>query len=685
MSADETQTGQVIPTRVKVWLTAGIAVVVVGLVLLTAWRPAAPVAPKRSPGTKAPDENSLETARQTLAQEPDASACRTAVQQINSYLGQAAGQADRPPIPSDEQAQALRQTAGLEQPELDEIRASNYTPLDAKHIEYCLLLRDAAQSLEVRGGGEAAPHQDPLTRARAAFDWVVRQVRLQPSGPATPDLVLRRGSGTEADRALIFLSLLRQLGPQSGPPEMVGALLLCPGAKSGQRLWACGVTFTDGHGLYLFDPRLGMALPGPGGQGVATLADVCTKPDVLAQLDVPGAPRYDVTTAQARAAQVMLFCPLSSLAPRMRHLQDVLLPPAVEVRLAADVPAELDHLRAAVKPSGDKEKPPPIAVWHPGVGLWQRFLEPKEGGVAAAQPFPVAALPGFALPDDQNVIRLTPEQQFQFGLVPWLALPPFFQDNTRFPYNVGLGLRVRGAFARPFLKAVTEAGPREWMLRGHFRRAASDLVQEREHWQQQRQRLRSVDRAELVPRVLQWVDQATAAYAAELRARSPDEKAAAAEAINEVWKQATDIDTLLQGAAAGPRLTEVTYQLALCTHEKAQRLQARVDLLRAGASESDRAKAREAWEDAVVWWKNLAELDWRKEFAELGWWKESPAQLENQPEKTAARRLRAQAEESHGDTAAAARTAADVSGSMTDLEKLASLYHARRLSAQKGK
>src|SRR5262249_60746163 len=110
------------------------------------------------------------------------------------------------------------------------------------------------------------------------------------------------------------------------------------------RLGACGVRTNKGNDLSLFDPRLGLPLPGPDGKGVATLAAVRKDPALLAQLST-GEHRYDVTAEQAQAAEARVAFPLSALSPRMRHLQDKLLPqarahPAIH-------PAGPDRLKAA--------------------------------------------------------------------------------------------------------------------------------------------------------------------------------------------------------------------------------------------------------------------------------------------------------------------------------------------------
>jgi hypothetical protein len=258
---------------------------------------------------------------------------------------------------------------------------------------------------------------------------------------------------------------------------------------------------------------------------------------------------------------------------------------------------------------------------------------------------------------------MTQRQIFDLALAPWPDFPEYFRDNTRFPYNIGLGAYIRGAFRKQFVTPVMEPGPREMILRGHFRQATPELVQERDLWQERLKRLGSADPTELRQQVGEWVEHATAVYASQLRAKTEEEKTAAARAVGELWQKATPIETVLQGAIAGPRLAEVTYQLALCKHEEAERVQARVEAAGAAATEDDRDRARQAWDDTVQWWQKFAE------------------QFVGGASVPAARRLQGRAEAARGDADAARKAWQDVSGPMTDLEKLASLYRAGQLAA----
>jgi hypothetical protein len=665
MSTDETQE---VKAPANWYVIGGVAGAAVGLVLfglLLMGRTPTRTVPTTPAGE---GESDLEAARQLLIKASGTSASREALTHVNTHFSRSP-QA-RPPALDKAQAAALRQQVGLDPGEVEEITGSTFSRMDAHYLEHCFLLRDAARWLDGRPTGKAGP--PGLEQASSAFDWVVRQARSVGQGGSPwipPVLILRQGWGTDLDRALIFLELLEQVGSPDGKRvHLHGCLLLLPDAPRKPRLWACGVVVGDGKDVYLFDPRLGLALPGPGGKGIATLAEARDDRkgaevfDQLADKDH----RYDVTPQQARDAEVCLVCPLSGLAPRMKYLQDEVLAPAVEVRLARDVSGELARLRAAV----GAERESAVKVWPEGTGILRRYLSTNDGGVDKPAPYPLRNLPGFSLPDDPTVVLLNRQQRSMFEMVPWPAFPRVFQNHRDFPYNAGLGQRVRDDFVRPFVNGNLEGNqPRDLLLRGQPANAAQVLVGERDHWAQKR-KLPPPDK-EAKDRIDAWKERALAVYAGQLRARTQQEQEAAARAINELWKDANDVRNLLESALSGPRGAEVVYQLGLCKQEQAERLQARIDRAagKAGAEAhpADVDKAQDTWRDALNWWKEFAEG------------------YAGDPAQPAGRRLRGRAQAMLGDWQGAVASWQDLSGDMTGPEKLASLYRARRLAAHHGK
>src|SRR5262249_12398750 len=119
----------------------------------------------------------------------------------------------------------------------------------------------------------------------------------------------------------------------------------------------------------------------------------------------------------------------------------------------------------------------------------------------------------------------------------------------------------------------------------------------------------------------------------------------------------------LDGLAARIRGHEVTYLLALCKQEQAERLQARLERLRreGKATDDDVQAAKSAWTDAQEKWELHAS--------------EQPPP----PAAAAARLLHARALERLGQRDQARPLLEDLSGDLTPLEQTARLYLARQL------
>ncbi len=255
---------------------------------------------------------------------------------------------------------------------------------------------------------------------------------------------------------------------------------------------------------------------------------------------------------------------------------------------------------------------------------------------------------------------------FSFELVPWAALPPPFQDRERFPPNIGLGQRVRAIFATPFLTSALEPGKaRDLLLRGRYSKAVPELVRERDHWHDQQKR--RANAVEVERRANEWSEQAFRTYLTQIRAKTPGEREAAEQEVTALWqpRRAEPIYVLLNSAMAAARAPQVTYLLGLCMQEQAEQLQARVDLQTrmpdGKPHPSDVERAKQAWQDARNTWKQYIE------------------DYPNRGDCAAARRMRGRAEAMLGDKKAAIASWKDLSGTMTPLEKLASLYEARQL------
>ncbi|HVS36697.1 MAG TPA: hypothetical protein VMS17_14145 [Gemmataceae bacterium] len=469
------------------------------------------------------------------------------------------------------------------------------------------------------------------------------------------------------------------------PPALLGCLVLCDGRDAPSDAetypWACGVMIYGKPDVYLFDPRLGLPIPGADGEGVATLADVAHKPELLGQLKIEGAPPYDVTPAQAAKAELDVVCTLSSLAPRMEHLQNRVLPP-VRVSLYHNVDRETQLFRAAGAP---------VQVWKDGPELLRRFLAPEEGGVDKGWPspgFPLRSLVGFTEPNDPALVQMPLYRLFQLELAPWDVMPATFHDLNKFPYNVGLGLRVRDGYMAPFVRITLEPqGPRDLLLRGDFDKAAGDLVGYSARMEQQQKRIVDERKAlaeQKPPETLEenvddWAKQAIHAYAVQIESQAPDatpdQRAEGDKLVDNVWRNSASIRVLLEGASSGPGLAEVTYQLGLCKHEKAEQAQARLDLLLrengGKAPDPETLAVKNAWMDALGWWKKYGD--------------EHPEEVKDRPSTypgraAAVRRMRARAQATLGDGNGAAATLSDPKEPpLFPMEKLAAAYLAQQM------
>ena len=334
-------------------------------------------------------DDPLEVERDIFRKASDAASLREALQVVNSHLNdlgslreiQAKRDQELPP-------ERLRELLGLEPEELDYLQAATFQPLDAHYLAEAFELHEAAQGLQIDG-------LPALQQAERAFQWVMRQVVLHGDRAewVPSHYVLLGGQGSAQERALVFLTLLQQLG-------LDGCLVAFPGeGQSRPRLWAVGVLIEDKthRDIYLFDTRLGLPLPRRDGQGIATLAQLKAQPDVLRPLNADKESAYDVAPEQVRNAALYLAPSLSALAPRMKLLEDRL--PSFGIRLSVDPARLVTRLEAAAQtkiqawPAAAKRTAPPPST--PARAL-RRFVPEKDGGLdrtAKAQRYEQRLLP----------------------------------------------------------------------------------------------------------------------------------------------------------------------------------------------------------------------------------------------------------------------------------------------------
>ena len=220
------------------------------------------------------------------------------------------------------------------EPVVGALSSPKWIDRDARHIEDCMLYHAVA----ARVAGEG----DDLTKVRRVFDWISREIQLVPAGSLAtgklrqaqvrPADVLMRGMATEngawSERGWLFMALCRQLGVDVGlltlsPRRPMGVALAEGSRPQPPAAWICAAIVD--RKPYLFDPRIGLEIPGPDGEGVATVQEVIADPDILARLELPGQSAYGTTQADVAGSPTKIGVLIDSsagyFAPRMKLLQ----------------------------------------------------------------------------------------------------------------------------------------------------------------------------------------------------------------------------------------------------------------------------------------------------------------------------------------------------------------------------
>jgi tetratricopeptide (TPR) repeat protein len=236
--------------------------------------------------------------------------------------------------------------------------------LELEKLEFpksdALVLREAAWFRDVAGWarGDAV---DELDRARRLFDWTVRNVQLEWGPPAQgsegsgrllqkPWETLLFGRATATDRAWVFLLLARQQKIDAALVALVDA-----DDPTGERVHPWAVAVLCRGELYLFDPTLGIPIPGPDGvtRGPAgpldlrpaTLAEVAADDGLLRRLDVDAESPYPVKASQVQKVVVLLEASPACLSQRMKLLEAQLVGEEKLV-LTTDASAQAERFRA---------------------------------------------------------------------------------------------------------------------------------------------------------------------------------------------------------------------------------------------------------------------------------------------------------------------------------------------------
>lgn len=257
------------------------------------------------------------------------------------------GQWDRPKIIS-----TLELEGGSFDP-FPNLNEDRFITSDVEHLKLAYLLKqvtgwidaDASMDplfeswLESKSSELGEQNTEVLRRAVQLFDWTIRNIQLEPlvatdPAPPAPELpaglefrgagyrqttsqTLFRGVGDQWQRARVFIQLCRQ--------AKVDACVLGKIEGNGQKVeeWTVGVLV--GEDVYLFDSGLGMPIPGPNQEGIATLEEARNDPSVLRRLTVQGWFDYPFDNEMVQQTVALLDLTPQWLARRMRHLEEGLV------------------------------------------------------------------------------------------------------------------------------------------------------------------------------------------------------------------------------------------------------------------------------------------------------------------------------------------------------------------------
>lgn len=201
----------------------------------------------------------------------------------------------------------------------ENLAAKSFETHESRIVQEAVWLRDISRWAH----GEAF---DDVGRAMALFDWTIRNIQLENDTvgvPHRPWHTLLYGRGSADQRAWVFAGLCRQQGlnvVMLGFPLTKSANGAADSAKTagGETYWLAAL-LADSK-VYLFDPRLGLAIPGPEGKSVATLEQVSKDDALLRKLDIEGFP-YPLTAELTKNAQLFIVADPFELSRRASQLE----------------------------------------------------------------------------------------------------------------------------------------------------------------------------------------------------------------------------------------------------------------------------------------------------------------------------------------------------------------------------
>lgn len=209
------------------------------------------------------------------------------------------------------------------------LAGSQFRQRDASHVRDCILYQALANRITQPAGAGPAGLSD-VEKSVLAFYHVVRSLQVPASLenqnkhlgdlPFTAYELYLLGRGTAADRAWLFVNLLRTL--------RIDSVLLTPGGAEDPGVSDEAVPFlvavlVEGQ-VYLFDPALGVPVPAvdsePGTLRPATLEEVTSHPELLSRLDASDR-KYPWTSEMLKSPGVLVVGDLGYFSLRIQSLQ----------------------------------------------------------------------------------------------------------------------------------------------------------------------------------------------------------------------------------------------------------------------------------------------------------------------------------------------------------------------------
>lgn len=491
----------------------------------------------------------------SLEGQQDSGNCKVVLQQLDTLPS-----LSQRPVWSETERAELQSLLNLSPADVNEVNQQGFSQLDAQYLSECLLIRAAVRSLRL----DSRP---PLEQARLSFEWVCRMLYVDDviPHPVNPWLSLQSGYGVAISRAYAVLATWQQLGLPCclvGPASLKDAHSAVVDLSDPRSqptfapIRACGVKIDKD--IYLFDAASGKPMTSGDGKGIVTLAQARSNPSAI-----PGVKSAD----EAKDWRPYLAPPQAAVARRMEWLEQ-LRPGNSTVKLHVN-PIQLKATLA--KDLGEI----PCEAWNP-----------KGDDYTATR-----ILARVVNEEPSSRVKIPLRDLYRIRLVPLQHLPRTSLDGAPLEY-------LLQSFAQPFT-ALRSAptSPRDLMLRGQFQDAISTLESTKQVVDNARIRIER-DKG-LQKDFEKWAEIFRQLFADVnvARASNPAMVPAATKALEEYRAQPTarDIEhAFVIGNASRPLAAEVTFLLAGCVQERAERAQ---------LDKSSQAAGH--WRNAAEWWNRF--------------------------------------------------------------------------------